>query len=113
MLVKPPRPSWLELRRSPTNDTARTVIVGGVGWAIHGLPAGKGRPAPRSLRRCRAARAGARTGAAEGAGVRTDIEQHHLRGVRRGHVLLEFLSRRGGLGPHARVGLRRGGCEPA
>ena len=40
--------------------------------------------------------------------VRTHLQQHHLRDVRRGDVLLELLPRRGGLGPDAGVGLRRG-----
>ena len=43
--------------------------------------------------------------------LRADREQHHLCGVRAGHVLLGLLSRRGGMGPRPDVGLCRGASE--
>ena len=57
------------------------------------------RPRPRRARRCWRRR------------VRAHGEQHHLRDVRRGDVLLGLLPRRGGMGPDAGVGLRRRGRE--
>ena len=51
----------------------------------------------------------ARAGAAAGRDLRHDLEQRHLRRLRRGDVLLGLLpDRRGGLGTAADLGLRRG-----
>ena len=59
-------------------------------------------------RRGRSPGARARPGAATGRDLRHDLEQRHLRGLRRGDVLLGLLPRRGRLGHAADLGLRRG-----
>ena len=97
--------------REPGATSARRLTER-ISCLRRGLPRRQGRPAPLPLRRGRPARAAARSGAARGRALRPDLQQHHLRDVRQGDVLLGLLPGRGGLGSRADVGLRGGERQP-